>query len=598
MPDDTTEDGRPPLSLVPTPVEAPSDADADRPSNRLPVDLEEPEESAFADVTESEARELERASVERLANEPALRRELMALQQAQQRRDITADELNERTARRVVEYLQGHGCFLRLASPTRHVYVPAGTGRVIDVDEKSPPWRDYIAHLMDATPNPRFRAAVARSAMVARAVPEVVSEVRFGTWDGTSFFVPTACGRLMRIGADEIDLVENPHGRLLFMPGDDWALPTIDALDADDADLLPLAKLVTRGWSFDPEAAATPEEQGALVLAWTFLPLVGSLVPIKPILLAQGPNGAGKSTGLKTIGQLLLGEEFDVTEEGGPLDFRAMLCSMPLVVLDNIDTRVSWLENALCRASSGQMPATRQYYTTNALVRHRADAVVAITARTPRFRRPDVADRLLIIRLANRRQAGLPFASTRQLQKTMRADRTLFWRGIARGLRRLAQQMKEGLQPVPVSTRLADFAEVGAAICGIFGLREEFVGGLKAMERERAEFAPADLPQERVDRLDDLREALTTWAIDDPVRAARGLAARELAEILAALGYPEHGGAPMSPVTLGRALGRLSLDRGGALDVEGRVIDGLTRWSVRQRLEVQTAAVGTPVEKE
>lgn len=85
----------------------------------------------------------------------------------------------------------------------------------------------------------------------------------------------------------------------------------------------------------------------------------------------------------------------------------------------------------------------------------------------------------------------------------MRADRTLFWRGIVRGPQRLAQQMKEGLQPVPVSTRLADFAEEGAAICDTFGLREEFVGGLKAMERERAEFAVADLPQERVERLDD-----------------------------------------------------------------------------------------------
>lgn len=522
------------------------------------------------------------------AEEARLRDELAELRLSRGNKQLTEEQVCDQTARRVVAFLQEHGQFLRLDAPRRIFYAPRGK-EVVPVDDAGWAWKDHVADLMDTTPNARFRAALALSARTARATATRVQEARLGAFDGQNFLVAAEGGRVLSIGPDRVAIVSNPAGGFLLLPGESWDLPPLAAAKPGDPRMPLLRELATSGLSFSPESAATPAQQEAMLLAWMLLPLLGDLVRDRPILLALGPKSSGKTTAVRALGRILLGESFDVSEPGSAADFRAMTTAMPLVVLDNVDSPRAWLSDALCRASSGSTAGMRRKNTTNDLERHRADAVVALTARTPQFRRADVADRLLIVRMAPRGTADRPWGSQREFHERIRGSRPEIWRDIVACLQEVARQIGAGLQPVPVQTRLMDFAQVGAAVAGVLGLRDEFLGGLAAMEEERAAFAVGTETVVEPAGEVALEESLAALVRDDPEVAAQGFEAR----VLAAMLQPRGGRAirqSLSPVTLGRELSRLSEKEDAPIVVKRRILDGRAIWSVEERKRRDGAA--------
>jgi hypothetical protein len=79
-----------------------------------------------------------------------------------------------------------------------------------------------------------------------------------------------------------------------------------------------------------------------------------------------------------------------------PRDFDAAVTGDAFVGIDNADANVPWLDDKLAVVATGGMLKRRKYYTTNQLIEYPITAFVAVTSRTPYFRREDVADRLLL----------------------------------------------------------------------------------------------------------------------------------------------------------------------------------------------------------
>src|SRR4030095_10296480 len=91
-----------------------------------------------------------------------------------------------------------------------------------------------------------------------------------------------------------------------------------------------------------------------------------------------------------------------------PRDFDAAVTGDAFVGIDNADANVPWLDDKLAVLTTGVTWRRREYYTTNNLGEYPITAFVAITSRTPHFRREDIADRLLLFHVERLESFGAP----------------------------------------------------------------------------------------------------------------------------------------------------------------------------------------------
>lgn len=199
-----------------------------------------------------------------------------------------------------------------------------------------------------------------------------------------------------------------------------------------------------------------------------------------------GPQGSGKTTAERMVGRLLVGREFDVTGVHRDREdaFVAAITNRVVLGLDNADSRIPWLADALARYATGERYRLRRLYTTNDEVSYAPRASLMLSSRDPQFNRPDVTERLL------------PFWFERP-RAYMPEDRIYQELGVRRGavmgalLIRLGE-VADSLQSVPaqpVSFRMADYASFGWRVFERLGKSTEWLNLLRRLEKVQAEFA-------------------------------------------------------------------------------------------------------------
>ena len=169
----------------------------------------------------------------------------------------------------------------------------------------------------------------------------------------------------------------------------------------------------------------TVDEQRTMLRYWVVSLFFRSEQAVKPLAVAVGDTGSGKSAMFRMIGRVLYGPDWDLksSDTEKPGDFDTSVTNNLLIGYDNMDTRVRWLEDALCRAADGVLIPKRALYTTNTEVVFKPDCFLCLTARTPKFRRRDVAGRALIWHMAPRSQQQLVIKAERDLHQELERDR-------------------------------------------------------------------------------------------------------------------------------------------------------------------------------
>lgn len=220
-----------------------------------------------------------------------------------------------------------------------------------------------------------------------------------------------------------------------------------------------------------------------LLRVWLLFLLLRDAAASRPILAFLGQPGAGKSTMFRRIYALLYGPRKGIGAVTKSDDFDTAVATNPLVVLDNADTWERWLPDRLALSAGTSEIVKRKLYTDVDTITLRRQALIGITAHTPRFAREDVNDRLLLLTF-ERLQHFVPESEILNRIVSGRGD---LWGGIIKDLQRVLQT------PMPrerdlVQFRIEDFARLGTWIATALGEVEEFKSAIDAVRNDQKIF--------------------------------------------------------------------------------------------------------------
>lgn len=286
-------------------------------------------------------------------------------------------------------------------------------------------------------------------------------------------------------------------------------------------------------------------EYQLLLEIWVYHLFFDELHTTHPILAFIGPKGSSKTSSIRRLGILLFGPNFQVCPiPEKPDDFDAVVTNGFLVGFDNVDGQTSWLNDKLAIAATGGTIRKRELYSTNSMIEFPIKAHVAITSRTPKFRRDDVAERLLIFPLKTLDQK----ISEQHLQDELCQNRDLFMSWLLLQLQDILRMLAqtESLPAIQTNLRMADFASFMLRLAMADGEAEAVQAILDKLVTSQSQFT---LEQ---DPLFELLGIVATRYPDQAFKAAE--LHTKLQSIAAANGIKYSYG---SAISLGQKLGHL-----------------------------------------
>lgn len=228
------------------------------------------------------------------------------------------------------------------------------------------------------------------------------------------------------------------------------------------------------------------ENQQTLLSLWLFHQFFPRLRRTRTIPACLGPQGSGKTTAERLIGRLLLGPEFDVSGIHRDREdaFVAAVTNRVFFGLDNADSRIPWLEDALARYATGERYRLRRLYTTNDEISYTPRAILMLSSRDPQFNRPDVAERLLPFYF----ERPTLYRPEEQIYGELGGRRGAIMGSLLTQLGQIADSL-ESAQAPSVAFRMADFAAFGWLVFAALGKAKEWEDLLKNLEKVQVAFA-------------------------------------------------------------------------------------------------------------
>ncbi len=228
------------------------------------------------------------------------------------------------------------------------------------------------------------------------------------------------------------------------------------------------------------------EDQQTLLQMWLFQQFFPPLRRTRLTPACLGPHGSGKTTGGRLIGRLLLGPAFDVSGIHRDREdaFMAAVTNRVLFGLDNADSRIPWLEDALARYATGERYRLRRLYTTNDEVSYTPRAILMLSSRDPQFNRPDVAERLLPLYF----ERPARYIAEDTIYAGLETRRGAIMGAVLTRLGEIADGLAEVKAP-PLAFRMADFAAFGWRVSVGIGASAEWEKLLRRLEGAQVRFA-------------------------------------------------------------------------------------------------------------
>lgn len=352
---------------------------------------------------------------------------------------------------------------------------------------------------------------------------EKVEMQQFAFYDRDRNVVLVDCGggRVLRLDGGEPKTIRNSQeGALFEQPAGHRPWKYVKNHGS------PLRKFL-EDFSFSDTHEHTPlsaSEQRLMFLLWCLSVFFRSVQRVKPILLLTGHTRSGKSATGRIVGWIFIGRDFDMklTTREKEDGFQAAVTNNFLFGYDNVDTRIPWLEDALCTAADGVYVTKRQLHTTNTEASYRPNCHIMITARTPTFRRPDVANRTVIAHMVPRQDVGMKDPGDDALELWVRKHRDQLMSEFVDRVNAALRVPEQDGSDSPI--RSADFWAIAKRFSVAMGLEDQVRAIFTKLSVAQAKFATEQHPI-----IDVLKDWLEKPGPDKtPINAGRRCTTREL----------------------------------------------------------------------
>lgn len=227
----------------------------------------------------------------------------------------------------------------------------------------------------------------------------------------------------------------------------------------------------------------TPAEATALIRVWVMFILFRDDAVARPILALFGMQGSGKTTIFHLIYALLYGPNKGLNSITSPENFDAVTASEPFVVFDNVDTWAPWLPDKFALASANSDIVKRRLYTDSDTVTQQRQALIGVSAHSPRFGREDVVDRMLIINFERLKE----FTSEKRIIDRVVLNRRRLWGSIIKDIQAVLAEPQPREEDLP-QLRVLDFSRVGLRIARAVGVEEAFLSAITKARKSQVRF--------------------------------------------------------------------------------------------------------------
>jgi hypothetical protein len=395
--------------------------------------------------------------------------------------ELSAFDRRRRVLEIVRKALTAHGHFCRTAD-NRSFYFARFDRQLYDIEQQA--FAHLLAWMSGLSPTENeFRFVHAMLAAEA-ARGDVVEVHNLAFFDPASGLLAISDGGpgvwVRERGGDWRRQLNGERGLLFFAEPD--AAPWEPDFDAAPGALDWFLQQIP----FADDGALSAEDQRAAFLICVlglFFPCFSRTVMIPAFV---GPQGSGKTTAMRLTGRLLVGPQFDVMQLRRDKEdaFVAAVTNRLVCGLDNVDARIAWLEDSLATLATRQRYQLRRLYSTNDLVSYAPRAFVMVSSRDPRFRRPDVAQRLLIFRF----RMLNTFRDEPAIFADLEKHRPAIWAAMLAMLAMTADKILD-FEPPPMKFRMADFTAFGWRIFRASGNQDAWTALLARLESAQNEFA-------------------------------------------------------------------------------------------------------------
>lgn len=209
----------------------------------------------------------------------------------------------------------------------------------------------------------------------------------------------------------------------------------------------------------------------------------------KPVLGNIGEIGSGKTRLAKAAAELYgvpwVAASVDDSAEA-ERNFWVNCDNGGLYILDNVDSKVKWLPDAIAAAATDGGKPVRRLYTTNDVVTMRARAWCVITSAQPSFASDaGLADRMLVLRMNRHGTETEDGQLSAEIEGARDAGLTFICRTLSKALATRAQ--KENL-----NFRHPDWATLAVRIAKALDMEDAGRHAIKAAERDKSQFCIAN----------------------------------------------------------------------------------------------------------
>ena len=405
--------------------------------------------------------------------------------------------VNEQEAIAGTQYMRaGNGVFVYLGM----------TQEVITMSTKSDRLAAYLRHAYGVMNDTLGRSVLDQMQMHASTHAVKTDLRRFAVFknDTKTAYVSTYDGQMWKLTGGTPERVPNGEDDVFFIDDDGGSHV--------EADIGPHGVLLDRltdiNYAESGLGGITPEQQRMALTVWLLMLGFPDLMPTKPLLIIEGTQGSGKSAAAQLIQLALLGASKPmILSKNKEDDFGVLLLRSPIAVFDNTDSFIEWVPDAVCAYCTLGYWVKRKLYSDDDEAIIRPHAFPAVASKNPAsFRRADVADRSIVLRLERRAS----FRSFQELQAEIINERPQLLGEWLWYVNQLVHRMRVYADdPTQIEiTRMADFAKFSRLIGEqLHWSKDDVTGLMAALAAERDSFVEED---------DPLVELLHKWIVYRP----------------------------------------------------------------------------------